>query len=392
MALIWVQAVVDFTSPLTGEWASGEIDEIDDAYANPLITIGYLIPYIGPIPPSDGAHISGYYIAVNSRLAALESAPPDHEASHRPGGTDALTALTSANFAAGSVDGAAATASLRTLGNTATTAAAGNDSRIVGAAQKASNLSDLASASTARTNLLVGYEYNQIINFQNGVANQKADITFTGAFSGYIDVTLAGSWGSGNSNGKISVSIPAVLSSSAVLASANVCTQASGILPAVISLMPIKWDAANSRFAITVAHRAANGVVVGVSVCARISAGSVPTFAMSAVYATDATVPDALVPWQQPLDATLTALAALSSAAGIVAQTGADAFTKRTLAVAGGLTIANADGAAGNPTITVGAADLDFATNAVGPTLLDTATGTRYRLKVTSGVLGITAV
>lgn len=29
MALIWVQAVVDFTSPLAGEWASGEIDEID---------------------------------------------------------------------------------------------------------------------------------------------------------------------------------------------------------------------------------------------------------------------------------------------------------------------------------------------------------------------------
>lgn len=38
-------------------------------------------------------------------------------------------------------------------GTTAGTAAQGNDSRITGAAQKASNLSDLASASTARTNL-----------------------------------------------------------------------------------------------------------------------------------------------------------------------------------------------------------------------------------------------
>lgn len=50
-------------------------------------------------------------------------------------------------------DAAAGTASRRTLGTGATQAAAGNDSRITGALQASSNLSDLANAGTARTNL-----------------------------------------------------------------------------------------------------------------------------------------------------------------------------------------------------------------------------------------------
>lgn len=56
----------------------------------------------------------------------------------------------------------------------------------------------------------------------------------------------------------------------------------------------------------------------------------------------------------QSADATLTALAALDSTVGLVTQTGADAFTKRSLAgTANKITVTDPDGVSGNPTLTI---------------------------------------
>lgn len=56
----------------------------------------------------------------------------------------------------------------------------------------------------------------------------------------------------------------------------------------------------------------------------------------------------------QPKDATLTALAALDGTAGLLAQTGADAFARRTLTgTANEIAVSNGDGAAGAPTVSL---------------------------------------
>lgn len=97
-------------------------------------------------------------------------------------------------------------------GTSSTTVAAGNDSRITGAAQKSNNLSDLTNTTTARSNLGLGTIATQAASnvaitggTVDGITSLKvgtgsSSVAVLARYSGYVDVTLSGGATSENFN------------------------------------------------------------------------------------------------------------------------------------------------------------------------------------------------
>jgi hypothetical protein len=166
------------------------------ALVTPTAGLGYsggnLFVSFGAVAPAMNGTASAGSAATASRSDHVH--PPD---TSRLAAASNLSDLASAAAARTNLGlGGAATLS---VGSAAGTVASGDDGRITGAAQKASNLSDLASAAAARTNLGLGGAATLNVGSSAGTVASGNDVRFTTSFTS-VAVGVVPASGGGTTN------------------------------------------------------------------------------------------------------------------------------------------------------------------------------------------------
>ncbi|MFB6805472.1 hypothetical protein [Streptomyces sp. NPDC056387] len=186
--------------------------------------------------PSAGTGIDGDWYIDNSNVTALVIYGPKTAGAWGAGQalgaggallrTNNLSDLNSASAARTNLGlGGAA---ILPVGTGASTVAAGDDSRITGAAQKSQNLADLQSSASARSNLGLGSSATRNVGTVAGTVAAGDDSRFTAPDAWVFDVVSYGAVG----NGKV-VADAAMTASSAVLTSATAAFIAGDVGKAV---------------------------------------------------------------------------------------------------------------------------------------------------------------
>lgn len=165
----------------------------------------------GSGPPASSLGIDGdYYINTASYPASVVFYGPRANGAW-PGTGVTITGVNGALLAANNLSDLANAVTARTnlglggaatlsVGTTTGTVAAGDDSRIAGAAQKSANLSDLANAATARTNLALGGSATLNVGTAAGTVAAGNDSRITGALQAANSLSDVGSASTARAN------------------------------------------------------------------------------------------------------------------------------------------------------------------------------------------------